>query len=287
MHRWIPLAVTAAGFLALYLPTYVGLARTVWTGDEEAHGPIVLAVAFWVLWQARERLVAAASAGGAVAWWPLLALGLACCAVGRMLGVQVLEVGSQPLVLAACLGVLGGWRAVRAGLFALVLLLFVVPLPGNLVDAMTGALKQVVSEVAETALHAAGYPVARSGVVISIGPYQLLVADACSGLRSIFSLTAVGLVYLYLAGHASRLRNALIVLSLVPIAFAANVLRVMALILVTYYFGDAAGQGIAHDLTGMALFVLALGLLLTFDGLLGWLLSGRTRRRGHDSVRLA
>jgi exosortase B len=158
-----------------------------------------------------------------------------------------------------------GWQAVRAAWFPLLFLLFLIPLPGLLVEIITGSLKQHVSGVAEEILYAAGYPIARMGVMLSIGQYKLLVADACSGLNSMFSLSALGLLYLYLMKYRSWLHNGLLLLAVLPIAFAANVIRVMALVLITYYFGDEAGQGFAHAAAGMVLFVAALLLLMLFD----------------------
>jgi exosortase len=102
------------------------------------------------------------------------------------------------------------------------------------------------------------------------------MADACSGLNSIFSLSALGLLYLYLMQYKSRVHNALMLLSIVPIAIAANVIRVATLVLITYYFGDEVGQGLAHNAAGMLLFVTALLMLLAFDGVLRWAFS-RTR----------
>ncbi len=145
---------------------------------------------------------------------------------------------------------------------------FLVPLPGFFVDALTGPLKQLVSAIAEQLLYAAGYPIARSGVVLTIGQYQLLVADACSGLNSMFSLSALGLLYLYLMRYKSWLHNGLLLASILPIAFCANIVRVMILMLVTYHFGDAAGQGLMHGFFGMVLFVIALLILFGFDSLL-------------------
>ncbi|MGH6612326.1 MAG: archaeosortase/exosortase family protein, partial [Burkholderiaceae bacterium] len=104
---------------------------------------------------------------------------------------------------------------------------------------------------------------------LSIGQYQLLVADACSGLNSIFSLSAMGLLYLYLMRHRSMLRDTLLVLSIVPIAIFANLLRVLFLVLLTFHFGDGAGQGFLHGFAGMFLFAVALLMLFGFDRLLG------------------
>jgi exosortase B len=161
-----------------------------------------------------------------------------------------------------------GWSGVRALWFPLLFLCFMVPLPGMLVDMITGSLKQQVSVVAENVLYLAGYPIARNGVIISIGQYQLLVADACSGLNSMFSLTALGLLYLYIMNYRNWLHIGLILLAILPIAFLANVIRVMALVLITYYFGDEAGQGFAHGATGMVLFIVALLMLMAYDSLL-------------------
>jgi exosortase len=150
-----------------------------------------------------------------------------------------------------------------------------VPLPGTLVDALTAPLKQRVSEIAEWLLYAGGYPVARTGVTLNVGQYQLLVADACSGLNSMFSLSALGLLYLHLVRHERWLHNGLILASILPIAFAANIVRVLLLVLVTYHFGDAAGKGFMHGTTGLLLVLVALIIILSLDGVLGRVFKGR------------
>ncbi|HSY27091.1 MAG TPA: archaeosortase/exosortase family protein, partial [Burkholderiaceae bacterium] len=157
-------------------------------------------------------------------------------------------------------------------------MLFLVPLPGALIDAVTGPLKTQISIIAEALLYYLGYPIARSGVTIVIGSYQLLVSDACSGLHSMFSLSALGLFYLHLMQHRNWLRNGLIVTSILPIAFAANVVRVILLVLVTYHLGDAAGRGFLHGFAGMMMFVAALCSLFLLDGLFGLLFRRNPRQ---------
>jgi exosortase len=129
-------------------------------------------------------------------------------------------------------------------------------------------MKQYVSEIAAQILYAAGYPIARAGVTLTMGQYQLLVADACAGLNSMFSLSALGLLYLYLMHRTSWLHNTFILVSLLPIALCANIARVIILVLVTYHFGDAAGQGLVHDFSGLVLFVIALIGILVLDAIL-------------------
>jgi exosortase/archaeosortase family protein len=113
-------------------------------------------------------------------------------------------------------------------------------------------------------------------VIISIGPYQLLVADACSGLNSMFSLSALGALFMFLMKRKSRLHNAVMLASILPIAFMANIIRVVLLVLVTYHLGDEAGQGFLHGLAGMVLMLAALGIFFLLDAVLKAVL----RRRG-------
>jgi exosortase/archaeosortase family protein len=107
--------------------------------------------------------------------------------------------------------------------------------------------------------------VARTGVILQVGPYQLLVADACAGLNTLLTLEALGLLYLNLVRHESALRNITLAILIVPISFAANVIRVITLTLITYHFGDEAGQGFLHGFAGMVLFMAALMLIIAAD----------------------
>src|SRR5690606_37975273 len=245
---------------AICLPMFYHLSETAWNTEENSHGPIILMVFLWLVWQKREVLIDEAQPArpSPLAGWGALLFGLFVFILGRSQSINTLEVGSLLPILIGTLLLMRGWGAVRALWFPLLFLCFMVPLPGMLVDMITGSLKQQVSAVAETILYYAGYPIARNGVVLTIGPYQLLVADACSGLNSMFSLTALGLIYLHIMKYRNWLHIGLILAAILPIAFLANVIRVLILVLITYYLGDAAGQGFAHSATGMVLFVLAL-----------------------------
>jgi exosortase B len=263
---WVPVI---AGLGMLYVPTYYHLALTLWQLDDHAHAPIILIVAGLLLWQKRERLLTGPARPAPWAGWGLLSVGLLLFVVGRSQSIILFELGSQIPVIAGALAVMRGMAAVRMAWFPLLFLAFMVPLPSFVVDTFTTPLRQWVSMLAESALYAAGYPIARGGTVIAVGPYHLLVADACSGLNSMFSLAAVGLLYLYLARHKEWWRNAILIASIVPIAFLANVMRVILLTMITYHFGDEVGQGFFHGFSGVVLFGAALLLLLGFDSLLG------------------
>jgi len=177
--------------------------------------------------------------------------------------------GSQIPLFTGLLLMYGGWPAVKLMALPLVFVITVVPLPGSVVAALTGPLKSGVSVVAEHILHWLDYPIGRAGVTLVIGPYKLLVADACAGLNSIFALEAIGVFYLSLQQHTERSRNVILALLILPISFASNVLRVIALVLITYYFGDEVGQGFVHDFSGLVLFAVSLVGIYFIDRLAG------------------
>lgn len=266
---WVVLAVLLLGLGALYLPTYWDLSHTVWASDEQGHGPIILAVSLWLLFQLRHRIAALPSVPSVAAGSALLVFGLVLYVLGRTQAVILFETGSQIFVIAALMLLFKGPQALRLAWFPLFFLIFMLPLPGAVVATVTTPLKAAVSYVAEHVMHTAGYPIARSGVILQVGQYQLLVADACAGLNSMFTLEALGLLYMNLMGYTSVARNVTLAVLVIPIAFIANIIRVMILILVTYHFGDEAGQGFVHDFAGMVLFMAGLSLMLAVDKLLG------------------
>ena len=263
------LAPLLLGLCALYIPTYLVLARTVWASDEQGHGPIILAVAIWLMWRKRYDYLALAETPAPVAGTLALVVGCVLYVLGRTQDLDTFEVASQIFVLTGIFLWLKGWSAVRLMAFPLFFMIFMVPLPSVLVQIVTVPLKTAVSYVAEILLYKAGYPVSRTGVIIAVGQYQLLVADACAGLNSMFTLEALGLLYMNLMKYGSIGRNVTMAVLVIPISFCANIIRVMILVLVTYHFGDEAGQGFVHGFAGMVLFMVALVLILGVDSLLG------------------
>jgi exosortase B len=273
--QWWPILL---GLAVMYVPTYYNLATTLWQGEEQAHGPIVLIVVLYFIWNLRDHYLTDTDSKARPMLGSLsLLIGMLLYAVGRSQDILIFEIGSQIPVLIGVLIITRGVHAIRALWFPLFFIVFMIPLPGFIVDVITGPLKQQVSELAEAVLYMAGYPVARSGVTLTIGQYQLLVADACSGLHSMFSLSAMGLLYLYIMQHRSWIRNGALIASLLPIAFFSNTVRVIILVLVTYYFGDAAGQGFVHKFAGILLFVVSLLFLFALDSMLGWFSADRSK----------
>ena len=264
---WLPIVI---GLTVLYLPSLVDLFRGIWSTDQQAHGPIVLGIACWLIyrkwalmWQQSVNKPLAPIAG-----WLIFIIGLMLYVIGRSQEILLLEIGSVIWLLAAILLLVRGTTALRVQWFPLFFMLFMIPLPSALVDAVTMPMKMAVSYVAESILFWFNYPIARTGVILQIGQYKLLVADACAGLHTLFTLEALGLLYLNLVRHDSLFRNVALAILIVPISFTANVIRVMVLTLITYHFGDEAGQGFLHGFAGMVLFLSALLLIIGVDSLL-------------------
>ena len=277
---WPVFAMLAAGFALLYLPFYANLASTIWATDEQGHGPIILAVSAWLLYARRHQIADALVSPKPWLGWPLVFLACLLYAFGRSQEIIMFAGASQIFMLAGLLLIFRGPAALRAAFFPLFFLAFMIPLPEALVAAITAPLKSAVSAVASNLLYIMGYPVGRSGVIMTVGPYQLLVADACAGLNSMFTLEALGMLYMNLMGYTSLKRNVALAVLLIPIAFAANIVRVMILVLVTYHFGDEAGQGFVHGFAGMVLFMVALILMLSTDKLLGLFIPAQSARAG-------
>ncbi len=268
----VALGLVVAGLLALYLPLVWDWSAGAWGIETQGHELLVMAISAWLVWRRREALLALPARPALLATTLVFAAALGCYLLGRLLGVFRLELLSIILLPAALVLCFKGWAGLRTIWFALFFLVFTVPLPFSLVLTITGPMKTAVSAVAVPLLQGVGYPVGRTGVIITIGQYQLLVNEACAGLQTMFVLEAMGLLYTNLMNHQSLLRNTLLAMLVVPVAFAANVVRVVSLTLITYHFGDAAGQGFLHGFAGMVLFLVALVLVIAVDGLLGRLL---------------
>ena len=275
------LAALAASFLVAYLPTYLKLAHGAWRTEQEGHGPLIMLAAAWLAWQQREKLSSIEFRPAPIAGWAILLSSLLLMALTRSQDIVMVEVATQTPVLLGCLLLLGGWPLARVFGFPVAFLLFSIPPPNWLLDAFTVPLKAWISDIVSNFLYALGYPVAQNGVMIMIGSYELMVKDACSGMNSIFALSAIGVFYVHEFVHKNPLRKLVLILSIVPITVLANFFRVLTLVLGAYYLGIDRIEGLFHDLTGIALFVFALVLFFVLDSvLLGvGLLAGRAIAR--------
>ncbi len=246
---WWPIL---AGLGVLYVPAYVDVFREFTTTEYGTHGPVMLGLMLWLFWRERRsyRLQLQNSVLRNALGVSCLAVGLVLYAIGRSQSVHQLSIISQIPVMAGIGFLLLSPESMRKAVFPISLTLFLIPVPGSVLEMILGPLKEWVSPLVDMMLYTAGYPIARNGVVLTIGSYTLLIADACSGLNSMIALTGIGLLYVHLMKLPGRTARWVLLLSLLPVAFLVNLLRVLLLVLVTYYSGDAAGQSF-HDYAGL------------------------------------
>jgi exosortase len=267
------------GIGALAIPTLVSLARQHWSTESGGHGPIILATGLWLLWRERRAMAAeAAPRAFGLAW--LLALPLLILYLfGRTFNVLSVESASLYALLVLLAVIHWGPALVRRLWFPFFYLAFLISPPGSLLAEFTQPLKIWISGMAADTLYALGYPVGQSGVTIQVAQYELIVEQACAGLNSLISLVAIGLFYVHLNRGAGLLHSALLVAAIVPIAVLANFLRVVGLVLLTYYWGDGVAQGFSHDLASVTTFVLAVAGMFGVDAGIAFFRS-RARRGG-------
>ncbi len=261
--RWV---LVFAGLALLFVPTYVDIYRVFWSLERGPQGPIILATILWLVWRQRAALRECTDAPAAPGI-ALVVAGLLLYVPARSQSIYLLEVIAQIPILLGGVWLTMGREGLRRLWFPIALIVFLAPIPGSLLDQVLLPLKGWVSATVDTTLHLLGYPIARDGVVLTIGAYSLLIADACSGLNSMVALSGIGLLYVYLAGHTSRAHNITLLLSILPIAFLANIIRVALLVLITYYRGESSGKAF-HDHAGVLEVALAFGGFFAFDHLL-------------------
>ncbi|WP_084030732.1 exosortase V [Bradyrhizobium paxllaeri] len=280
-------ALLGASVIGAYAQTVLSLIDGPWQTEQEGHGPLIIVASLWLVWQSREKLRAVEVSPAPVMGWIALLAGLILLYLARIQqGLVTFETFSLIPVIVGCVLISAGWPALRVLAFPIGFLIFAVPMPDWLVDAATVPLKVFISNVVTNVLYATGFPVAQNGVMIMIGTYQLLVKDACSGMNSIFALSAIGVFYAYAFRWQEKIRSLLLLAAIIPITIIANFFRVFALVLIAYYLGPDMLEGMLHDLTGIGLFVVAVLLLFVFDAFLGlcFALARRVRNRAAPAM---
>ena len=263
-HRLdLPRLVVLLGVALIVMPTMYDVARLTWTTEQGGHAPIILATGLWLLWRESRGVEMRPPTG----WFgfALLIPALSAYAVARITGILEIEA----IMMYACLVIVAyllvGIKMMKAVWFPILYLALALPPPDTVVAAITAPIKIAISTAAVDVLYLIGYPIASLGVMIQIANYQLLVAAACAGLNSIITLSAICLFYTYLRHKSDWAAFLIVSVFILPIAIFSNFIRVLILILVTYHFGDAAGQGFVHDFAGLTVFGVSIMTIFAID----------------------
>lgn len=263
----LPWLLMTAGVIWLVSPL-TWLATQVWTTEQGAIGPIILATGMWTLAAAYRCHAGNAAAGDLRRGAALIGGCIVLRLLAAVVGARSAECLATYLGLVALLSAYVGWPVVRRLWFPLAYLLFVIPPPYSLVAPATRALKLWLATSAVDLLASAGLAVASSGASMYVDQYELLIEAACTGLNSLVSLLAVGMLYVHWR-HATDWRYAtLLALLILPIAILANLVRIVLLLLLVHFTGAAVLESSLHPAVGLAMFTVALAALAGLDTLL-------------------
>nr|WP_280740535.1 exosortase V [Sphingomonas kaistensis] len=268
--------VLIAALLLFVVPPMVEVARFNWTTEQGGHGPIVMATGLWLLYREYSRARHLAVPGNRLIGFGALLVLIPLYVVAGITGILELQVFLMYAAVVAGAYLLVGGAVLRACWFPILYLAFALPPPDQVVAVLTQPVKIAISGAAVKFLYALGYPIGSSGVMIQIAQFELLVAAACSGLNSLLTLSAICMFYVYLKNKNDRALFIGMALLVLPIAVLANFIRVLILILITYYAGEAAAQGFLHDFAGLLTFAAALATLMAIEALV------TSRRRPHS-----
>lgn len=264
-HAWW---LVLAGLAAMYVPTYAGLARGAWTQNEHAHGPIVLILTLWLVWANRKVLAWRSGSAAPLAGALMFGTGLLVYLAGRSQGVEFLEVASHVPLLSGLVLLGWGWATLRLLAFPMFLLLFLIPIPVFMLDAVSLPLKELVIHVVQGLFNGSAYEFTRDDVLLQMGTERLPVAQAASGLDCLPGLAALGVLYVYFTRPSTPARSFILLCAMLPIAIIAGIAHAAAMIVVSHHFGAGSGTIVLNAFAGMLLFIAALLMLLGLDCLL-------------------
>lgn len=258
-----PLLVTAALallILLLFAPTIYELTVFWWNSEEYNYGLLIPPIAIYILYQQKSEILESACGGSL---WAITGLTTALLFYLAAILADIESVKRYAMIvsLASLALAIGGWPLLKRSLFALLLLLFALPLPYLLGSILTTKMQLLSSDIGVMLIRIMGLPVFQDGNVINMSGFQMLVAEACSGLRYLYPLMAIALIisYFYRASFASKVA---IFLLAIPITIGMNSLRIAITGVLIKHFGKAAAEGFLHDFEGWLVFFVAFVLLL-------------------------
>lgn len=254
----------------LYSPIFIKLFRVRWDLLDYSHAYFILPISLWLTWRKRreiEELIDKETTGKNLSGLVLLILGIMMFLFGSRFDYSsVITLSMIPFIF-GLLYFLHGISMLKLLLFPVLYLLLLVPPPMGLIDSITLPMRYGISHFTEVILKFLQYPISREGLLLIIGYEEIFMGQPCSGFRSLITLFSLGLVYVYIS-KSSNLNKIILTVSIVPLALFGNLIRVITLCLITFYFGREAGQGFFHNFSGIVMFIITILGLISIESLL-------------------
>lgn len=253
----------------LYSPVFYDLFSVRWVALDYSHAYFILPVSLGLVWSRRQNLKQLLNQKPETHTFGffLFFSGLFLFVFGWRMDYLCVSTFSLIPVLCGLVLFLGGKAILKTVLFPILYLIFLVPPPSGIIDDLTQPMQYGVSVASEFILTLFHYPVSREGLLLSIGGNDLFVSQPCSGFRSLVTMFALAIVYIYLS-KGTLLKKGVLLLSVVPCALFGNLIRIITLCLITYYMGQEAAMGFFHNFSGMLIFFIMMLCFLLIEALL-------------------
>ncbi len=261
---------------SMYAPVFFNLYSFRWDKVDYTHAYFILPISLWLTWRKRAALkeLAGRTGAGNIPGLLLLVSGILMFIMGWREDYLFISTLSLIPLLFGLVLFLYGTRVAGALSFPILYLLLLVPPPFGILDSITLPMRYGISAATETILRLFDYPITRKGLLLTIGYNDIFMGQPCSGFRSLITMFSLVLVYVYIirGGLAKKL---ILTAFIIPAALLGNLIRVITLCLITFYFGEEAGQGFFHNFSGIMIFVITISGLMGVEAILDRLHSGR------------
>lgn len=262
------LIVLAACFAWVYQHVLAKLVHDWHVDDNYSHGFLIVPIAIYFAWERRDRFKEAVRRPSV--WGIVIVMGSMALLLAGILGSELFVTRISILgTIAGIILFLFGWNHLKIMMLPIAFLLLMIPIPAIIFNQIAFPLQLLASRFGEFALLAAHIPVLREGNVIHLANTSLEVAEACSGIRSLISLLTLGIVFGYFTDARLWVRWALAI-GTIPIAIAANGIRVAGTGIAAHFYGEAAAQGFFHSFSGWIIFIAAFIMMFVLYRIIAW-----------------
>ena len=255
---------------AIYIPIFYKLYTVRWDLLDYSHAFFILPISIWLALRKKDTIKVILSKNTNVKNYIGLCLfifGIVLFAFGSRFDYSLILTFSLIPVLFGLILFLYGKAMARELSFPILYLLLLIPPPMGVIDSLTLPMRYGISDLAERILALAGYPITREGLLLTIGYNDIFMGQPCSGFRSLITLLSLGIVYVYLS-KSSPMKKLCLTVSILPLALVGNLIRVMILCLITFYFGEEVGQGFFHNFSGIVMFIITVLGLITIESIM-------------------
>lgn len=255
----------------LYAPVFYRLYNMQWDTLDYTHAYFILPLSLWLVWRKRRELKEISEelylAKGNLFNLFTLLFGILMFIFGWRQDYLFVQTLSLIPLLFGLTGYLYGVKMVKTVSFPILYLLLLVPPPFGIIDGITLPMRYGISALTEKILFSLSYPISREGLMLKVGYADIFMGEPCSGFRSLITMFSLVLVYVYIS-KGGLFKKIILTSLIIPMALLGNLVRVITLCLITFYFGEEVGQGFFHNFSGIVIFIITLSGLMGAESIL-------------------